>query len=191
MWLVHTALDRDWDREQETMGFCIGGSRGGVRDARPPLGVQILSISCSFRENLACSRPPWRVHAPPSGKSWIRHCSVLHYVLYTLHRDSESLFSIVPIQIPVPVLLPVPCSVYEPLVRIGGRGPRPGGPCMVRMVGQGWGTLFGEGRGGAVLLECPCGSWSHGDPFAQTDRIKNITFPQLRCRAVITRNACL
>ena len=46
---------------------------GGVRDARPPLGVQILSISCSFRENLACSRPPWRVHAPPSGKSWIRH----------------------------------------------------------------------------------------------------------------------
>ena len=38
---------------------------GGVRDARPPLGVQILSISCSFRENLACSRPPWRVHAPP------------------------------------------------------------------------------------------------------------------------------
>ena len=47
---------------------------GGVRDARPPLGVQILSISCSFRENLACSRPPWRVHAPPSGKSWIRHC---------------------------------------------------------------------------------------------------------------------
>ena len=46
---------------------------GGVRDARPPLGVQILSISCSFWENLACSRPPWRVHAPPSGKSWIRH----------------------------------------------------------------------------------------------------------------------
>ena len=43
----------------------IGGSRGGVRDARPPPGVQILSISCSFRENLACSRPPWRVHAPP------------------------------------------------------------------------------------------------------------------------------
>ena len=37
---------------------------GGVRDAHPPLGVQILSISCSFRENLACSRPPWRVHAP-------------------------------------------------------------------------------------------------------------------------------
>ena len=50
---------------------------GGGREGRtPPLGVQILSISCSFRENLACSRPPWRVHAPPSGKSWIRHCSL-------------------------------------------------------------------------------------------------------------------
>ena len=54
----------------------IGGSRGGVRDARPPLGVQILSISCSFREILACSCPPWRVHAPPSGKSWIRHWTI-------------------------------------------------------------------------------------------------------------------
>ena len=52
----------------------IGGSRGGREGRTPPPGVQILSISCSFRENLACSRPPWRVHAPPSGKSWIRHC---------------------------------------------------------------------------------------------------------------------
>ena len=43
----------------------IGGSRGGREGRTPPLGVQILSISCSFRENLACSRPPWRVHAPP------------------------------------------------------------------------------------------------------------------------------
>ena len=68
--------------------LCIGGSRGGVRDARPPLGVQILSISCSFRENLACSRPPWRVHAPPSGKSWIRHCSgnLIHPRNNNIHR---------------------------------------------------------------------------------------------------------
>ena len=41
---------------------------GGVRDARPPLGVQILSISCSFRENLACSRPPLEGSRPPLGK---------------------------------------------------------------------------------------------------------------------------
>ena len=45
--------------------YALADLGGGVRDARPPLGVQILSISCSFRENLACSRPPWRVHAPP------------------------------------------------------------------------------------------------------------------------------
>ena len=31
-----------------------GASKGGVRNARPP-GVQILSISCSFWENLAKS----------------------------------------------------------------------------------------------------------------------------------------
>ena len=40
---------------------------GGVRDARPPLGIQILSISCSFRENLACSRSPGGF-MPPLGK---------------------------------------------------------------------------------------------------------------------------
>ena len=50
------------------MSLTIGGSRGGREGRTPPLGVQILSISCSFRENLACSRPPWRVHAPPLGK---------------------------------------------------------------------------------------------------------------------------
>ena len=38
-----------------------GGSKGGREGRTPPLGVQILSISCSFWENLAklC------VHAPP------------------------------------------------------------------------------------------------------------------------------
>ena len=41
-----------------------GGSKGGARDARP-LGAQILSISCSFWENMAKSY----VGTPPPG-SW-------------------------------------------------------------------------------------------------------------------------
>ena len=49
------------------------------------------------------------------GKRWV---FVLRYVLYTLHRGREQLFSIVPIPVPVPVPVPflVPCSVYEPLL---------------------------------------------------------------------------
>ena len=46
---------------------CIGGYKGGVRDARPPPGVQILQFHAVLGEiwqNLAL----WRVHAP-----WIRH----------------------------------------------------------------------------------------------------------------------
>ena len=41
----------------------------------PTLGVQILSNSCSFWENLAKSYVgvPWRVGVPTSGKSWICH----------------------------------------------------------------------------------------------------------------------
>ena len=42
-----------------------GGSKGGAGDARPLLGVQILSISCTFWEILAKSY----VGAPPPG-SW-------------------------------------------------------------------------------------------------------------------------
>ena len=50
-----------------------GGSKGGARDA--PRGAQILSISCSFWENMAKSYvgTPRGVGAPFSGKSWIRH----------------------------------------------------------------------------------------------------------------------
>ena len=44
-----------------------------------------------------------------NGKRWV---SVLPYVLYTLHRDSKSLFSIVSIPVPVPFPFPVPCSVW-------------------------------------------------------------------------------
>ena len=41
----------------------------GARGMRAPLGVQILSISCSFWENLAKSYvvAPWGVGAPPRG----------------------------------------------------------------------------------------------------------------------------
>ena len=48
-----------------------GGSKGGARDAPPPpLGAQILSISCSFQENMAKSyvgAPPGELAPPPRG----------------------------------------------------------------------------------------------------------------------------
>ena len=48
-----------------------------------------------------------------TGKRWV---SILRYVPYTIHRnrDGEPLFSIVLILVSVPVLLPVPCGMYEP-----------------------------------------------------------------------------
>ena len=48
------------------------------------LGVQILSISCSFGEILVKSYVgvPWRVGAPTLGKSWIRHCLFVITVWY-------------------------------------------------------------------------------------------------------------
>ena len=55
---------------------CIGGSRGGVRDARPPWASKFFRFHAVFGKI-------WRVHAPlegsrpPSGKSWIRHWYVL------------------------------------------------------------------------------------------------------------------
>ena len=53
-----------------------GGSKGGAGEARPPPGVQILLISCSFWEKIRQIRmlaPPWGVGTPSSGKSWIRY----------------------------------------------------------------------------------------------------------------------
>ena len=44
-----------------------GGSKGGDRDARPPLGVQILSFSCSFRPKNRLVHPLWELAPPPSG----------------------------------------------------------------------------------------------------------------------------
>ena len=48
----------------------IGGSKGGREGCAPPLGVQILSISCSFSVNLAISyvgAPPGELAPPPRG----------------------------------------------------------------------------------------------------------------------------
>ena len=44
--------------------YMISGGFRGAQGAPPPLGTQILSISCSFRENLAKSY----VGAPPPGE---------------------------------------------------------------------------------------------------------------------------
>ena len=50
-----------------SLWFCSGRSKGDTRDVRPPPRVQILSISCSFWENLAKSY----IGAPP--ESWRPH----------------------------------------------------------------------------------------------------------------------
>ena len=59
---------------QLNMQVTVADLHSKILDAPPP-PVQILSISCSFWENLAKSYvgAPWRVGAPSSGKSWIRH----------------------------------------------------------------------------------------------------------------------
>ena len=47
-----------------------GGSKGVTRDVRPPWGSKILSISCSFWENLAnlyVDAPPGELVPPPQG----------------------------------------------------------------------------------------------------------------------------
>ena len=52
--------DELWVKNWRPITLSLADLGGGVRDARPPLGVQILSISCSFWKI-------WRVHAPPGG----------------------------------------------------------------------------------------------------------------------------
>ena len=61
---------------RQILAHGIGGSKGGARDAPPPPGVQILSISCSFGGKNGQIIASFRVGAPSSGKSWIRHCMV-------------------------------------------------------------------------------------------------------------------
>ena len=75
--LLSDSLQFHFKRSMNAGKRLSGGCKGGARDARPP-GFQTLSISCSFRENLAewyvGAPPPRGVGAPTSGKSWIRHC---------------------------------------------------------------------------------------------------------------------
>ena len=73
----------------------VADLKGGGEGCTPVPGVQILSISCSFWENLPKSYVgalSWRVGAPSSGKSWIRHCQWLQFHLepskMTLYRIS-------------------------------------------------------------------------------------------------------
>ena len=52
----------------------ISGSNGDWLGRVAPLRIQILSFSCSFRQNNRLGHPLWElVPAPPPGKSWIRH----------------------------------------------------------------------------------------------------------------------
>ena len=53
----------------------IGGSRGGREGRTPPPGRPNSFDFMQFSGKFGVFTPPWRVHAPPSGKSWIRHCS--------------------------------------------------------------------------------------------------------------------
>ena len=67
-----------------------------------PPGVQILSIMCNFWENLAKSYVGalWRVGAPNSRKSWIRHCvPLLSLLLQCLCRESFSLILFISAQV--------------------------------------------------------------------------------------------
>ena len=65
----------------------------------PPLGTQILSISCSFWGNLAKSyvgAPPPGVSAPSWGKSWTRHCyppNVTFSLQKVLHVQHHRIYS--------------------------------------------------------------------------------------------------
>ena len=54
--------------------------RGGAPGARPPYGSRFFRFDMQNFWNVATSgvhSPPYEVHAPPYGKSWIRHCNVL------------------------------------------------------------------------------------------------------------------
>ena len=70
MYMIEMEVSKSSSSKQ-TIGNS-GGSKGGCEGYVPPR-AQILSISCSFWENLAKSY----VGAPSAGKSWIRHWETL------------------------------------------------------------------------------------------------------------------
>ena len=47
------------------MAVYIGGSKGGRQGRAPPLGVQILSFSCSFQQKFEKEYQFWELAHPP------------------------------------------------------------------------------------------------------------------------------
>ena len=64
---------------------------GGAPGARPPYGSRFFRFDMQNFWNVATSGvhgPPYEVHAPPYGKSWIRHCIVLWLSSSYKHGDN-------------------------------------------------------------------------------------------------------
>ena len=63
--------------EQTCCGvFPLADLGGGAPGARPPYGSRFFHFDMQNFWNVAASGvngPPYEVHAPPHGKSWIRH----------------------------------------------------------------------------------------------------------------------
>ena len=60
-----------------------GGSKGGARDVRLPGSkfFQFHTVFGKIWQNRMLAPPSWGVGAPTSGKSWIRHCVLLHVLV--------------------------------------------------------------------------------------------------------------
>ena len=84
---------------QETTGHWRIHGGGGGRQGRAAAWVQFLSFSCSLRQTSSqtiCFPPKlrgWRPCPPsPSGKSWIRHCWLVHQFTADLNGSSTHSF---------------------------------------------------------------------------------------------------
>ena len=78
----------------------IGGSKGGREGRTPPSGRPNSFNFMQFLGEFGKITPPWRVHAPTWGKSWIRHwrgpfilSGEAHFLLWSANYTT-------PIQIP-------------------------------------------------------------------------------------------